>query len=74
MTKHNNNSEAATMNALWNTTGRTAIIKGQTRIIVARRLCYGAAIQLTLNRPLDGCSSRLFTVEPSNLHTIVLLG
>jgi hypothetical protein len=68
MTKH-----PATMNALWNSTGRTAIIEGQTRTIVSRRLCYGTSISLTLDRPLDGCSSRLFTVEPSNLHVVCLV-
>ncbi len=68
MTKH-----PATMSALWNSTGRTAIIEGQTRTIVSRRLCYGASIQLTLDRPLDGRSSRLFTVELSNLHVVCLV-
>jgi hypothetical protein len=70
MTKH-----PATMNALCHFTviGRTAIIQGQTRTIVSCRLCYGASISLELDCPLEGCSSPLFTVEPSNLHEVFLV-
>ena len=64
--------QPATMNALWNATGRTVRIEGETRTIVSRRLCYGGAIQLDLDRPLRGMTSTLFSVSPSNLGLVLL--
>tara|TARA_B100000900_G_scaffold355509_1_gene324782 strand:+ start:318 stop:527 length:210 start_codon:yes stop_codon:yes gene_type:complete len=62
----------ATMNSLWNSTGRTVQIEGETRTIISRRLCYGGSIQLKLDRPLRGRTSTLFTADPSTLGLILL--
>ena len=62
----------ATMNSLWGSTGRTVRIDGETRTIVRRRICYGASIQLKLDRPLKGCTSTLFTVGPSDLYRVLI--
>ena len=62
----------ATMNSLWNSTGRTVQIEGETRTIISRRLCYGGSIQLKLDRPLRGRTSTLFNVDPVNLPDILL--
>ena len=61
-----------TMNSLWNSTGRTVQIEGETRTIISRRLCYGGSIQLKLDRPLRGRTSTLFNVDPVNLPDILL--
>ena len=62
----------ATMNSLWNSTGRTVQIEGETRTIISRRICYGGSIQLKLDRPLRGRTSTLFNVDPVNLPDILL--
>lgn len=63
----------ATMNKIWNSQGRTIEINGERRTVESRRICYGGAIQLKLNRPLKDCTSHLFDVDPSNLYKVTFI-
>ena len=64
---------AATMNTIWSAAGKSVVIEGETRSVLSRRLCYGMSIEITLDRPLSGCSSRLYTVTPSNVATVQIV-
>ena len=62
----------ATMNALWNAAGRTAVINGEARTIVSVRACYGRLLRLRLDRPLSNYSYTSFTATPANVGSILL--
>ncbi len=53
----------ADMNALYQSAGRVVLINDEERTVTAVRACYGTALELTLDRPLTGCTSNLFSVD-----------
>jgi hypothetical protein len=63
----------ATLDTTWTAAGRTVIIQGEIRTIISLRLCYGASINLTLNTPLTGNTSKLYTVDESNVGSVLLV-
>lgn len=61
----------ATFNTLWaDSVGRTVQIDGETRTVVSRRACGLASLELKLDRPLEGNTSPLFTVDFANIDTV----
>jgi hypothetical protein len=70
----------ATMNALWNATGKTIeiviVMDGRSqkvqRVIESRRACYGRSLALTLSEPLPGMTSRIYHVSESNAWTVTV--
>ena len=58
------------MNDLYNATGKTLTIKGERRRVISVRVCYGQALELKLDAPLAGCTSPLFTADPTTINSI----
>lgn len=48
-------------------------IGGEIRTVLGCRPCYGNALELRLNRPLCGYTSRRHTIAPCNLPTIAIV-
>tara|TARA_R100001510_G_scaffold51044_1_gene50533 strand:+ start:938 stop:1132 length:195 start_codon:yes stop_codon:yes gene_type:complete len=62
------------MGELWDKTAPYRIsIGGEIRTVLGRRACYGNALELRLDRPLDGCTARRHTIAPCNLPAIAIV-
>ena len=56
-----------TMNDLYNSKGRTITAPtGEDRTVMSVRVCYGASIEITLDRPLAGNASPLMTLDEAS--------
>ena len=51
------------MTALYSAKGKTITIRGEDFTVKQTRMTYGAGLALTLDRPLTGKTSRLFTIS-----------
>ena len=59
-------THADSMTALYNANGKTIAIDGEAFTVKRTRMTYGAGLALTLDRPLAGKSSRLFTISAND--------